>query len=267
MSIRHYVPRRRARGGASPLLVKAMAITLGLTILLQIFYPLVNGGLLGVITIASVYTGALAMFLHGIAAYGARYGWSMFSITLLFGYFIEQLGVTTSWPFGEYAYSQTLGPRIFSVPIVVPFAWVMIAHPCLVAARRIGKSWVFLYGALLMTAWDLFLDPLMVSSGRWTWVVKGSHIPFQPEIPISNAVGWLLSGMFLMTMLHLFTPRDRRKVGGSLIAADVLLLWTLFSGVVGNLFFFNRPGIALFSGLILGGLLAPYFFSRWVGRP
>jgi putative membrane protein len=73
--------------------------------------------------------------------------------------------------------------------------------------------------------------------------------------------------MALITILHFSTPRERRKVGGSLTAADLLLFWTWFSGVVGNLFFFSRPGIALFSGAILGVLLAPYFFNRWVGRP
>jgi len=228
MSIRHYTPRRRARGGASPLLIKVMGVALGVTILMQIAYPLVDGDVLQ---------------------------------------FIEQLRVSTSWPFGEYSYSSTLGPKLFDVPLVVPFAWVMIAHPCLVAARRIGKSWVFLYGGLLMMAWDLFLDPLMVSAGRWTWVVSGAHVPFQPEIPLSNTFGWLLSGMTLITILHFATPRDRRKVGGSLLAADVMLFWTLFSGIVGNLFFFGRPGIALFSGAILGVLLTPYFFNRWVGRP
>jgi uncharacterized membrane protein len=267
MSIRHYTPRRRARGGASPLLIKVMGVALGLAILMQIAYPLVEGTALQVITVASVYLAALAMFLHGVASYGARYGLTLLGITLVFGFLIEQIGVTTSWPFGEYTYSSTLGAKLLSVPLVVPFAWVMIAHPCLVAARRIGKSWVFLYGALLMTAWDLFLDPLMVTDRRWTWVVTGAHVPFQPEIPLSNTFGWLLSTMALMTILHFATPRDRRKVSGSLIAADVLLFWTWFSGVVGNLFFFGRPGIALFSGAILGVLLVPYFFNRWVGRP
>lgn len=267
MSIRHYTPRRRQRGGASPGLVAIMSIFLGLSVFMQILYPLINGSVLLFVTIVSIYAAAIAMFLHGVAAYGARYGWSLLAITLLFGYFIEQLGVTTSWPFGEYTYSDTLGPKIFDVPLVVPFAWVMIAHPCLVAARRIAKSWVFLYGAALMMAWDLFLDPLMVSAGHWTWVVKGSHVPFQSEIPASNAFGWLLSGMALMTILHFATPRDRRKNGGSLIAVDILLFWTLFSGVIGNLFFFNRPGIALLAGLVMGVLLAPYFFNRWIGRP
>jgi putative membrane protein len=244
-----------------------MGVALGLAILMQIAYPLVEGTALQVITVASVYLAALAMFLHGVASYGARYGLTLLGITLVFGFLIEQIGVTTSWPFGEYTYSSTLGAKLLSVPLVVPFAWVMIAHPCLVAARRIGKSWVFLYGALLMTAWDLFLDPLMVTAGRWTWVVTGAHVPFQPEIPLSNTFGWLLSTMALMTILHFATPRDRRKVGGSLIPADLLLFWTWFSGVVGNLFFFDRPGIALFSGAILGVLLVPYFFNRWVGRP
>jgi putative membrane protein len=107
----------------------------------------------------------------------------------------------------------------------------------------------------------------MVTAGRWTWVVTGAHVPFQPEIPLSNTFGWLLSGMTLITILHFATPRDRRKGGGTLFASDVLLFWTWFSGVVGNLFFFGRPGIALFSGAVLGVLLAPYFFNRWVGRP
>ena len=46
MSIRHYTPRRRARGGASPLLIKIMGVALGATILMQIAYPLVDGDVL-----------------------------------------------------------------------------------------------------------------------------------------------------------------------------------------------------------------------------
>ncbi len=86
MSIRHYTPRRRARGGASPLLIKVMGVALGAAILMQIAYPLVDGTALQVITISSVYLAALAMFLHGVAAFGARYGWSLLGITLVFGF-------------------------------------------------------------------------------------------------------------------------------------------------------------------------------------
>jgi putative membrane protein len=267
MSMRQFNPRRSVRQSTSPFLTLLIFVFLVLTIVMQIAYPLIDGAVLDFITIASVYTAATAMFLHGFAVYGPRYAFTLLIIAVLFGFWIEQLGVTTGWPFGDYVYSDTLGLKVLDVPLVVPFAWLMIAHPCLVAARRIAKSWVFLYGAALMCAWDLFLDPLMVTAGRWTWQVDGAHVPFQPEIPLSNTFGWLLSGMALMSMLHFLTPRDRRKNSGSLVATDIILFWTLFSGVVGNLFFFDRPGIAMFSGLILGILLVPYFFNRWIGRP
>jgi putative membrane protein len=143
----------------------------------------------------------------------------------------------------------------------------MIAHPILCVARRVTNNWVFLYGGFGMMAYDLFLDPQMVSGGRWTWEVTGSHVPFMPEIPMSNAFGWLLSGMALIAMLHLALPRERRKQSASYTAVDIFLIWTWFGGVISNLFFFDRPGVAFLFGACFGLFLAPYLFSRWLGRP
>ena len=244
-----------------------LATVLTIAVLLQVVYPLVHGETLRLLTLAVVYWGAGAMLLHALLAYGGRYAFTYFAFTFFFALIIEHIGVTTSWPFGQYSYSNDLGFRVFSVPFVVPFAWIMMAHPILVASRRIAGHWVFLYGGVALAAWDLFLDPLMVSSGRWTWVVSGAHVPFQLEIPLSNTFGWLLTGMGLTAALHLMLPRERRKIGASFFAVDVFLFWALFSGVFGNLFFFHRPGTAFFSGLILSTVLTPYFFSRWLGRP
>lgn len=240
---------------------------LAIAITLQIIYPLIDGENLRLVTIAVVYWGAGAMLLHALLAYGPRYAFTYLGITFSFALAIEHIGVTTTWPFGEYTYSPDLGLQIFSVPLVVPFAWIMMTHPALVISRRVAGHWVFLYGGVVMAAWDLFLDPLMVSSGRWTWVVSGPHVPFQPEIPLSNTFGWLLSGMVVIALLHFVLTRERRKIGASFLAVDIFLAWTLFSGVVGNLFFFSRPGIALFAGAIFAAVLAPYFFTRWLGRP
>ena len=240
---------------------------LSIAIVLQIAYPLIEGEALRVLTLAIVYWGAGAMLLHALFAYGARYAFLYLTVTFSFALAIEHLGVLTSWPFGEYSYSADLGNRIFSVPLVVPFAWIMMVHPVLVASRRVAGNWVFLYGGVALASWDLFLDPLMVTSGRWTWVVNGAHVPFQPEIPLSNTFGWLLTGMGLIAILHLILPRDRRKVGASFSAIDIFLVWALFSGVVGNLFFFDRQGIAFFAGSVFGVVLTPYLFTRWLGRP
>jgi uncharacterized membrane protein len=267
MSIRHYNPRRRRHGQLSPRVNGLLNSVVAIAILLQLIYPLVDGEFLRLLTINVVYWGAGAMLLHALLAYGTRYAITYFFFTFLFALTIEHVGVVSQWPFGNYSYSGDLGLKIFEVPLVVPFAWIMMAHPVLTAARRIAGHWVFLYGGFALAAWDLFLDPMMVAEGRWTWVVTGAHVPFQPEIPLSNTFGWLLSGMFLIGVLHLITPRDKRKGGATFRTTDIFLLWTLFSGIIGNLFFFDRPGIAFFAGGIYGMVFAPYFFNRWLGRP
>lgn len=266
MSIRHYNPRRRRRGGISPKARNLLSLCIGLTIALQISYPLISGEALRIVTIATVYMGALAMVIHGHLSYGAKYSTRYLPTTALFGLAIEVLGVHTGWPFGIYQYDSSLGPQLFGVPVVVPCAWVMMVHPALVAARRVAGSWVFLYGGALLAAWDIFLDPQMVAAGRWKWEVTGSHLPFTPDIPLSNAFGWLLAGLIIIALLHLILPRERRKEAASLAAVDALLLWTLFAGFVGNLFFFDRPGLACFGAAIMGALLTPYFFSRWLSN-
>jgi putative membrane protein len=267
MSIRHYNPRRRQRRGISDRLRLSLYLTLGVALLLQVSYPLLDGEALRVVTIATVYWGAAAMALHALLAFGGRYALTCLAISLSFGFFIELIGVETGWPFGVYEYDPSLGPQLISVPIVVPFAWAMIAHPILCVARRVTKNWVFLYGGFGMMAYDLFLDPQMVNGGRWTWEVTGAHVPFTPEIPLSNTFGWLLSGMALIAMLHLALPRERRKQSASYTAVDFFLIWTWFGGIVSNLFFFDRPGIAFLFGSVFGVFLAPYLFSRWLGRP
>ena len=267
MSIRHYTPRRRRHGQLSPRANALLITVFTIAILLQVMYPLVDGEFLRLLTINVVYWGAGAMLLHALLSYGFRYAFTYFSFTFAFALIIEHVGVLTAWPFGDYAYSNDLGYKVYEVPLVVPFAWIMMAHPVLIAARRIAGHWIFLYGGVALAAWDLFLDPMMVASGRWSWKVTGAHVPFQPEIPLSNTFGWLLSGMFLIGVLHISTPREKRRAGASFATTDAFLLWTLFSGVVGNLFFFHRPGIAFFAGIIFTAVLTPYFFNRWLGRP
>ena len=115
-------------------------------------------------------------------------------------------------------------------------------------------------------AWDLFLDPQMVSAGRWTWEITGATVPFQPEIPISNTFGWLLTGMGLMALLNLALPKERRSLGASRAVPEFFLMWSWISGVIANLFFFDRPGVAFLAGIALGVVVVWYFLSVKLGR-
>ena len=266
MSIRNYAPRRQRRG-VSPFANGIQVGTMVAALFLQITYPLLSGEALRVVTIATVYFGAAAMFVHARLAYGWKYIRRYVLITLPFAFLIELIGENTGWPFGTYFYDASLGPQLLGIPIVVPFAWAMMAHPLLIVARRMSKTWTFLYGGFALMAWDLFLDPQMVGDDRWKWEVTGSHVPFQPNIPLSNMFGWLLAGIALMAILNFFLPKEQRKYGSSLIAVDIFLAWSWFGGIISNLFFFNRPGVALFGGFFYTLVLAPYVFARWLGRP
>jgi putative membrane protein len=48
---------------------------------------------------------------------------------------------------------------------------------------------------------------------------------------------------------------------------DLFLAWTLFSGVIGNLFFFDRAGVALIGGIAFVIWAAPYLFVISFGKP
>lgn len=266
MSIRNYTPRKRERRGPSRLQSLLLWGTLAVAIGFQISYPLLDGEALRLITIGTVYAAALATLVNAYLSHGSSYALRYFAITFTFGLTIEHIGITTGWPFGNYAYDPSLGAFLFSIPLVVPFAWMMLSHPILIAARALSSRWTVVIGGFGLMAWDLFLDPQMVSAGRWTWVDTTPHVPFQPEIPLSNTFGWLLSGIILMAMLQVFLPQERRKNGVNSHAGDAFLIWTWFSGVVGNIFFFSRPGVALVGGFAFGIFLFPYLFKRWINR-
>jgi putative membrane protein len=267
MSIRQYRPRATSRRNLSGNKATFLYLLFAVAIALQIMYPLVHGDLLTTITIFTVYSAAAVMFLHSYFAFGARFAFSFLFLTFAYALAVEIIGSKTGWPFGTYKYDHSLGFSIADVPLLVPFAWMMLTYPLLIAARKVGKSWVFLYGGLGLMTWDLFLDPQMVAANRWSWKFSGASIPFAKEIPLSNSAGWLFTGMGLMALLHWALPKDRRKHGASLAIPNIFLGWTLFSGIIGNLFFFHRPGIALLAGTLFGAVLAPYFFALRFGRP
>lgn len=267
MSIRHYTPPRGRRRGVAPRARYTLIAALALTILAQISYPLMSGEALRLLTITTVYLAALAMIIHSQLSFGRKYSVRYFFITVLFGFGVELLGVHTGWPFGIYSYSSSLGPAILGVPLVVPFAWVSMVHPVLCAGRRIAGNWVFLYGGLLLAAWDLFVDAQMVDAGRWKWSFDGAHIPFIKDVPLSNSLGWILAGMAIVGLLHQVLPIERRKESLNLGAVSVYLSWTLFAGIIGNIFFFGNVGLGLFGGAIFASLSLPFLVSNWLGRP
>jgi hypothetical protein len=221
----------------------------GLTVVLQIGYPLTVGATRDRLTIATVLAFLAATLTHSWTTHGPRWTAGYLGLTIAVAGTAEAVGVATGLPFGDYAYGDRLGPSLLDVPLLVPLAWAMFAYPCLLVGRRLGRP--VLVGAAALVGWDLFLDPQMVDAGHWTWLDVQHHLPGVPDVPLSNLFGWTLVSLLLMAALR--TLPDRRAPDGLPL---LLLTWTWASSVLANLAFFGRPAVAVYGGLALGAIVA-----------
>jgi carotene biosynthesis associated membrane protein len=241
---------------ALPRTAVAAWVPVGAAVLVQIVYPLVPADERTPVTLLSVAVFALASLVD----VGRRHGRRGVGLLLLVagggGLLAEAVGVRTGFPFGEYAYTGTLGPQLLGVPLVVPLAWTMMAWPALVVGRTLarGAAATALVGGAALAAWDLFLDPQMVAAGHWTWADPEPALPLVPGIPLTNYAGWVLVSVLMVGALHHLLPRDPRPSG----PASALYLWTYGSSVLAHAAFFGLPGSALVGGIVMGLVAVPF---------
>ena len=233
------------------------------TIGLQITFPLVEDAqqaTLAAVTVAVFY---LASVVHATACHR----WRGFVVVALvvpaIGWGVERLGSTTGFPFGEYTYTDALGPDLGGVPVVVALAWAMMGYPTHVAASTlIWRRWLVPFvTAWSLMAWDLFLDPMMVDLDAWRWTTTTPDLPGIEGIPLTNYAGWFAVG-FIIGIVMLLLPTDRSPIG----QPATLYLWVYFSSVVGAAFFFERTGSAIAGGVAMGIVALPFAWRAWLDR-
>jgi putative membrane protein len=169
----------------------------------------------------------------------------------------EWIGHTTGLPFGDYTYSDVLQPQLLGVPLLIPLAWWMMLPPAWAVASAVvapQKRLTFAAVAgLAFTAWDLYLDPQMVSRGLWLWADPGPYF----GIPLLNFFGWwLVSALVTLACAPVALPRRP-------LAMIYTLTWIL--QVVGLGVFWGQPGPALI-GFVAMGAWVILFWTAQVGH-
>ncbi len=187
---------------------------------------------------------AMALLALCIELYGWR-SWYLFAVALVFGFAIEWVGKTTGVPFGHYDYSPK-ALSLFGVPLLVPLGWWSFCICALLASPVRGRLWL---APLVLVAWDVGLDPLMVSQGFWEFE-RGLYY----GIPISNFIGWYLAGWMLMKLLGWLEPRLFTDTSN---AIRVLFAIQIFLMIVG-LLVFSLPFAALLLFIFMALLLIPF---------
>jgi uncharacterized membrane protein len=158
-----------------------------------------------------IVLGALTVFLHGYLSLGLRSITFFFVPAVLLSLGSELLGTSTGFPFGHYAYLSGLGYKIAGlVPFTIPLSWFYLGFSAYLLAYS-GLQVVLsrfnlkdfnlrllsvVTGSVLLTAWDLVLDPAMSQAPFPFWEFQEVGAFF--GMPYRNLVGWVGTGMVFM---------------------------------------------------------------------
>ncbi len=213
---------------------------------------------------------ALFSLLHAAYLLGWPRAWTMFGVASVLSLSSELLGTLTGFPFGEYHYTDVLGPKLFGhVPIVIPLTWFLMMYPAYLIANLISESkpvveargwlqiaWLSLLAAVAMTAWDLTLDPYMVTYEKaWVWEQGGQYL----GIPFQNYFGWVLTIFVVFVIYRSLERRIEWQPLGHCPKWMVLLpLLTYALMSIGDVLFGQPVEIILISPFVMG---LPFLFA------
>ncbi len=210
------------------------------------------------------YIFTITSLIHGSYLLGWRRALVFFIICALISFTMEFVGEATGLIFGRYYYTDYLGVKLFGrVPLVIPLIYFMAAYPVtlitdlIIEQQPISKSkglgklaWLSFIGALIMTAWDLTIDPLMVDELKaWVWVDGGIYF----GVPAQNFAGWALTVFLVMFAYRLAALRIPLKPMGRankwLIAIPIIAYASMSFG---DIFIGDPPPTRLISPFVMG---------------
>lgn len=228
---------------------------------LQIAYPLTHGVARDQLSVLIVVVLAAACVVHAGLTRSPYVAIGLLLVTAVPGWAVEVLGVHTGVPFGSYAYSSTLGPRLFGAPPLIGLAWTMLAWPAALAARRLVRGPVVrvLVGAWALAAADLFLDPQQVAAGHWRWRFPSPHLPGVPAVPLTNYLGWLAVALLLSIAVQRLAGVGEDSV---MVA---LYLWLYAGWIVALAAFLDLAAAAGWGALGMGAVAVP-LAVQWLRR-
>jgi carotene biosynthesis associated membrane protein len=189
--------------------------------------------------------GAATMLAFGLLALGWRKTGIFLALSYTISLSAELIGTGTGWPFGNYEYTDFLGPKALGrVPFAIPASWFYMGLASFLLGsalvQRLGPRrealWSGIAGAWFLTAWDLVLDPAMAHHSLrvkfWIWHQNGPYF----GMPVKNFVGWTITGLLFMLLSRWVwrersNPRDSLRIPVAVYIANLFFAMTLSAGV------------------------------------
>ena len=137
------------------------------------------------------------------------------------GLTVEIIGVNFSFFFGEYKYGDNLGIKIFDVPIVIGFNWVLLIILTGNFADRIIQKSILgkvLFGSTMMILLDLLIEISAPKLDYWEFTIN--------PVPFSNYLWW-----FIFSFLFHFIYQSNIKKE-YIVSTNILIIHFLFFGLL-----------------------------------
>jgi putative membrane protein len=232
--------------------------------------PRIHGG----IGIKTLFMMLFSIF-HAAYVLGWRHTLLFFGITVAVSWSYEHVGVETGLIYGAYHYTNALGLKLGHVPIIIPIAWFMMIYPSYIIANLIGSGrqmmmrdknnnritlvqilWLSFLSAVMMTAWDLVVDPYLSgpTERAWIWEDGGQYF----GVPLHNFGGWLLTTFTIYFIFRLLSERKFQVRPSRPLTTSIILLPLISYGtmMVANIIPGEPPELQIIGPIVMGFPLA-----------
>jgi putative membrane protein len=161
-------------------------------------------------------TGSVTLYFSFQKGNTKLVAWGIIVYTITFS--LEVIGVKTGYIFGSYYYGDVLGLKLFDVPMIIGFNWVVIILGAIGIASRIHKSafQIALLTGTFAVLFDLMLEPVAIKLGYWKWD--------NGFIPLQNYYAWFGIAFFA----SLFGSKLKLDLEDSLFIYYFLIQFTFF---------------------------------------
>jgi putative membrane protein len=149
-------------------------------------------------------------------------------LMFLLGFAFEWAGVHLHLIFGNYFYGNTLGPKLFDIPLMIGVNWFLLVYSAGVLMQYSGIQNLNLRviaGAIVLVLLDVIIEPIAVRFDYWHWLTHGELL----TAPFENYIGWFLLSGLMLGIFEAFKFNKQGPVGLVLLIAQfvffALLHW------------------------------------------
>ncbi|MGN8067510.1 carotenoid biosynthesis protein [Mucilaginibacter sp. SG564] len=138
------------------------------------------------------------------------------------GFAAEWIGVHTGRLFGNYTYGETLGFKLFQIPVMIGINWFLLIYSTGILLQRSRiKSGIarILAGAVILVLLDVLIEPMAIHFDYWHWT--NNHIP------LKNYVCWFGLSALLLFLFDQFKFKRQSMVAPMLLIMQFVFFMAL----------------------------------------